>query len=134
MSAIVQAFEPPYDPGAEFERCRHYLEAALAFTEGTHTIDDIREGVRARSYHFWPGKNSAAITEVCQYPRKRVFNVFLAGGNLEEITHGMEPDFCSFARFLGCTEIVMAGRFGWEKPLKPLGWHRSAIVLTKSLR
>lgn len=134
MNAIVQAFEPPYDPGAEFERCRYYIEAALAFAEGTHTIEDIREGVRVRRYHFWPGEHSAAITEVLQFPRKRVFNVFLAGGNLNEIIDRMEPDFCSFARHLGCTEIALIGRLGWEKPLKPLGWHRSAIVLTKPLR
>jgi hypothetical protein len=134
MNSIVQAFLPRIDPGAEFERCKPWLEAALAEAGGTHTIDDIRAGIAARRYHFWPGKSSAAITEVFNFPQMRVFNVFLAGGDLEEILTDMEPDFCSFAEYLGCSQIALIGRPGWEKALKPLGWQRTAVVLSKELR
>jgi hypothetical protein len=134
MNNVVHAFAPRIDPGAEFERCKPWIEAALVEARGTHTIEDVKAGVAARRYHFWPGKNAAAITEVFNFPRQRVFNVFLAGGDLNEILTEMEPDFCSFAEFLGCSSIVMTGRRGWEKVLKPLGWHPTAVVLAKELR
>jgi hypothetical protein len=132
MNALVEAFAPPKDPGAEFERCRAWLEAALEEAHGTHTIDDVREGVRTGRCHFWPGENSAAVTEVFQFPRARVLNVFLAGGDLGELLK-MEAYFCSWAAHLGCSQIVLTGRPGWAKALQSLGWQRTAVVLAKSI-
>jgi hypothetical protein len=130
--ALLEAFStrPPVD--AEFERCAGWLADALEHSDGTHNMADIRAGVANGHYHLWPGKHCASVTEVLQFPRRRVLNVFLSGGDLEEILI-MERDFCSWGRYLGCDGIMMTGRDGWQRKLKNLGWRKQAIVLAKSL-
>src|SRR3546814_5288752 len=61
-----------------------FRSAALSFSGGTHTYDDVVEGVNTGRYVFWPGPNSAVITEIIEYPRQRTLHFFLAGGNRSE--------------------------------------------------
>lgn len=117
------------DAKADWERCRGYIEAALEYTGGTHTIEDVEEGIARGELHFWPGKRCAVVTEVVDYPRMRVLNLFLCGGDLDELK-AMQPCFLSFAEFLGCRKLTLGGRLGWERALKSLGWQRHFVVLT----
>jgi hypothetical protein len=121
------------DPVADFDRCRPFLQSALDRGGNTHTLEDIAAGVAAGTYHFWPGERSAAVTEVFQYPRARYLNVFLAGGDMDEILQ-MEPCFCSWGKHLGCSRIFLIGREGWGKVLKSQGWQTQFAVVSKTLQ
>lgn len=108
---------------------RQYIEGALAYAGGTHTYDDIREGVEQGRLQFWPGIHSAAISEIITYPRSRVLNIILAGGNLAEIEAGM-PTLLEWARTQGCTSASLTGRKGWERTfLTRTGWAPSSLVV-----
>ena len=105
----------------EFMRCKKYIEAALEYSGGTHDIIDIYEGLYRGTMQLWPNKNSCLVTELVTYPKKKVLNVFLGGGDLTEILE-MHDSVISWAKDQGCSALNMTGRFGWKKPLAKHGW------------
>jgi hypothetical protein len=119
----------PEEAPAEFARCRPWIEAAIDRAEGTLTIDDVIHAIAEGRMHFWPGKNCAAVTELAVFPRKRILNVTLAGGDMDEILD-MIPSFKAFGRALGCECVAVVGREGWERVLGRLGWKKAHVVLT----
>jgi hypothetical protein len=117
---------------SELERCRDWLEAALEYSGGTHTFEDIVEGIHRAAFQFWPAPNGAAITEIIEFPRKRVLHVFLAGGELDQIVD-MDKSAGEFAKANGCTAMTIAGRKGWEKVLKKNGWDYYFTTLSREV-
>jgi hypothetical protein len=115
---------------------RQHIEGALAYAGGTHTYDDIREGVEQGRFQFWPGVHSAAVTEIIEYPRCRALNIILAGGDvgyLAEMEAGL-PVILDWARAQGCTSATFSGRKGWERTfLTRTGWVPSLVVFEKKL-
>ena len=105
----------------EFERCKPYIEAALEYTGGTHDIIDIYAGLYKGTMQLWPAEKSCLVTEIINYPKKKVLNIFLGGGDLTEIL-SMHEDVIRWAKDQGCTALNMTGRFGWKKPLAKHGW------------
>ena len=118
----------------EWERCRRWVEAALEYADGCFTIEDIRNRVASGQYQFWPGANSAVITEVIQYPRKRALHIFLAGGQMDELA-SMYPDVEAYARFRECTSVTLSGRRGWLRSFmaKYNGFTEQWVSLGKAL-
>lgn len=105
----------------ELERCREWIEAALEYSGGTHNFDDVAEGLKSGVLQLWPTPKGCIVTEIVLYPRKRVLNVFLGGGELDQILD-MHTDVVNWAKAQGCTALTMSGRAGWKKPLAPHGW------------
>ena len=98
------------------------LEQALTYAGGTHTMDDVVEAIEAGSMLFWPGTNSAIVTEIGVYPRCKVLHFFLAGGDLAEL-EAMVPSILAYGRSQGCTKATLAGRPGWGRSfLSRTGW------------
>ncbi len=105
----------------EFERCKPYIEAALEYTGGTHDLIDIYEGLYKGTMQLWPAEKSCLVTEIITYPKMKVLNIFLGGGDLTEIL-SMHEDVIRWAKDQGCSALNMTGRFGWKKPLAKHGW------------
>jgi len=114
--------------GAEWRRCAPWIQAAL---DGSHTLEDVFEGVRTGEFHFWPGRRSAAVGEFVEHPRRRDYHVWLAGGDLAELVE-MERAAAVFARSLGCDRITIHGRPGWARALKH--YRPVYLALAKDLR
>lgn len=115
------------------DEARPFLQKALDLAGGTHTIEDVRQAIDAGLVRFWPGINSAIITEVIQYPQKRALNFWLAGGNIAEL-EAMYPEVEAWGRTHGCTVASTSGRPGWERSfLKREGWLPRTVVMTKEL-
>ena len=95
----------------DLEGARPHIEAALSYSGGTHTFEDVVAGVSAGRLQFWPGPNSAVITEIQEYPQKRTLHFFLAGGNLAEL-EVMLPMISEWGREQGCTAMSLTGRRG----------------------
>lgn len=110
-----------------FERCKPYLEAALQYADGTHTIEDVADGIARGVFHFWPGKRSAAVTQILVYPRAQFLLIFLAGGDMDELID-MIPSWKSWGAYLGCSKLTLAGRPGWQRVLGD--WQREVVVLS----
>lgn len=120
-------------PDQAWARCRPYIEAALA-TCHTHTIEDVEAGIEAGLFQFWPGRNCAAVTEICTYPRRRALHHWLSGGDLHELVRqsfSME----SWATLNGCTAIygTSADRPGLRRVLSRLGYEVGQIEYNKDL-
>ena len=105
----------------ELERCKPWIEAALEYSGGTHDLSDIVEGLSKGVLQLWPTPKGCIVTEIVVYPKKRVLNVFLGGGELEQIMD-MHSDVIDWAKAQGCSALTMSGRLGWKKPLEAHGW------------
>lgn len=101
---------------------------ALEYADGTHTFDDVVSMVFSGKVVFWPYKDSFLITEVLEYPQKRVLHVFLAGGVLEDLCD-VQDKLKELARKSNCTALSLCGRRGWLKPLAVYGWKPGGSTL-----
>lgn len=100
---------------------------------GTHAIEDVEKQIDDGEAMLWLGENSAAVTEILRYPRAKVFHVWLAGGDMDEITNQMLPKAEAFARVEGCTKMTMGGRNGWNRVMVKHGFTPLASVCAKEL-
>ena len=107
---------------------RLYIENALSYTEGTHTFDDLVYMVLQCRLLWWPLPSSFMLTEVVTYPRVRHLNVFLAGGNLDEI-RATQDQLIMVAKVQGCSALSLSGRRGWVKALAKQGWKESHTAM-----
>ena len=116
----------------ELERCKDWIEAALERCGGTHEWSDIVEGIHSLRYQFWPAEKGCAVTEIIMFPKKKIFHVFLAGGEMDQIVD-MNDSAAQFAKAQGCDGMSIAGRKGWSRVLKNEGWTESFTTLAKEL-
>tara|TARA_B100000965_G_scaffold215869_1_gene180518 strand:- start:8996 stop:9370 length:375 start_codon:yes stop_codon:yes gene_type:complete len=105
----------------DLERCRSWIEDALVYSNGTHNFDDVVLGIAESRMQLWAAPKGCIVTEIVVYPQKKVLNLFLAGGDLEQLKD-MNTDITTWAKAHGCTGGMLTGRLGWKKALAPLGW------------
>ena len=119
----------------DFERLSPYIQEALGYTGGSHTLEHVRQGLDDGILQFWPAPHSFAITEVRRMPSgRKAIHVFLAGGQLEELEplgHVLE----AWGRAEGAQEMSCLGRFGWQRTFltKRAGWIPSLVLYRKTL-
>ncbi|HAI17060.1 MAG TPA: hypothetical protein DCM10_02975 [Xanthomarina gelatinilytica] len=101
-----------------------------------YTTDDILKGLVFEKFQLfisWENKvESAVVTEVAQYPQKKILRYFLAGGN--NINNWLEPiqeKIEKFAKLNNCNSIEVAGRKGWARKLK--GYEQKIYLFSKEL-
>lgn len=116
----------------DFERYRDWIQAALDHGGNTHTFEDIVHGITIGRLQLWPAPRGCAVTEIVVYPQKKVLNLFLAGGELEQF-FDMYEDAAAWGRSQGCTAMTLSGRLGWERVMKPRGWTAKMIVMEKDI-
>lgn len=116
----------------DLERCKPWIEAALVHCNGTHEWDDIVVGIASSKMQLWAAPRGCIVTEIVVYPRKKVINIFLAGGDLDQIMD-MEHDIGQWAKSHGCTGGMMTGRLGWKKPLMENGWKLQHVSFHKEI-
>ena len=114
----------------ELLRCEKWIQDALDVGGNTHDFRHIVDSVISGHMQLWAGEKGCAVTEIVVYPNKKVLHVFLAGGEMQQITD-MEEDAVKWAKAQGCSGMTLAGRFGWKKVLKDYGWKPAMLVLGK---
>lgn len=114
----------------QFDRCRPWIEAALEYSSGTHTGDDVLGAIKAGRMQFWPAPRAAVVTEILDFPRKRLLHVFLAGGEMASVIE-MLPSVEEFARANRCDGLTIAGRPGWQRIMKRHGFEPAFTALAK---
>jgi hypothetical protein len=110
-----------YQAGAELQRCRKWIEDALEYCNGTHVWEDVVQAIAESRMQLWAAPKGCMVTEIVVYPRKKVLNIFLAGGDLSQLLD-MNNDMAEWAKKQGCTGGTLTGRVGWKKVLEPMGW------------
>ena len=117
---------------SEIERCRPWIEAALEYSGGTHLFEDIEAGILSGRFQLWPAPDACMVTEIVVYPRKKVLNGFLAGGNLETLK-AMYASVEAWGAAQGCSAATVSGRKGWERVWAREGWAPLHTTLAKEI-
>lgn len=104
--------------------------------DDTYTARDILDGLVKNAFQLfisWEDKvESAVITEVIQYPQKKVCRYFLAGGsNINNWLEPIQQEIEKFAKYNQCNAIEVAGRKGWLRKLK--GYEQKIYLMSKKL-
>ena len=128
---IIQV--PPEDLHIIWNQVEPKIIKAL---DDCYTAKDILDGLIQKRFQLfisWEDKvESAVITEIAQYPRKRILRYFLAGGkNLDNWLEPIQKEIEQFAKNNQCDAIEVAGRKGWSKKLK--GYEQKIYLFTKEL-
>jgi hypothetical protein len=108
------------------------LRRALQASGGTHTLTDVVRLIDNEKAQLWLRDRSCIVTQIKQYPQKRVLLFWLATGEREELFE-MYPLINAWAkRVPGCELAIFTGRRGWERTaLVDDGWKP---VLTKFIK
>lgn len=114
----------------EFERCVQWLVPALE--GGRRTMADVARAIGEGKAQLWPGKACAMVTEVHTFPTGKALQVWLAGGDMAELM-AMQAGVEAWGRLVGCSEVIIEGRKGWERTLKPAGFELFSVCLRKAI-
>ena len=125
----------PQDPlttsfSDEFQRCLKWINDALESAHNSHSAEDVFAMCQAGDAQFWPFADSVIITEIVNYPKRRVLRFWLAGGNLNTLLK-VEPDIVNWSKQYNCNGVEINGRKGWERVLK--SYKPSSITLVKEI-
>ena len=121
--------------GDWFGDCRAYLEEACKIHPFLD-IDDVyflcAQGVLLLSIQTSEtGRvRGCCVTEFVNYPKHRVINIVLCGGEPGFLENGFGEllgEIERRAKGLGATAIAAIGRVGWEKVAPTYGWHSKAL-------
>ena len=113
-------------------RCRPWIEAALSYSGGTHTFEDVAQGIAEGRMQLWDAPDGCCVTEIVEYPRKRVLNGFLAGGEMAQILD-IIPSIEAWAKMQGCDGTELTGRRGWGRVFASHGYRETAVTLRKDM-
>lgn len=117
----------------DMDQIRKWIADALEYSGGTHTVDDVIDGIVSGHMQLWPAPRGCAVTEIVSYPRKKVLHVFLAAGEMDQIVDMLESAK-DWGRQQGCDAFTIAGRKGWKRVLAKHGFNETFTVLETSLR
>jgi hypothetical protein len=118
----------PFDQ--EWERCSPWVQAALDHAGNLFTLEDVKKAVIKGEAIFLPGLEAVVIAEIRVYPQKRIYNCWLAGGNLEELKLAFAPAIRRYAKRAGCDAITIQGRPGWQRVFN---MRQKGVVLTEEV-
>lgn len=107
-------------------------------TRGKYSVDDIKAGFFSGHAQLWlwltPTAIGVLITEIAVYPQNRCCIITTgAGTNADEWWQAALSRIEEFARYAGCSDIVVQCRPGWEKRIKQAGYDKTHIYMEKRL-
>lgn len=110
------------------------LEPAAA-RNGLYTKDSILGGLVRGEFQLWIAETDemvmAALTEIADYPGRRVASVVLLGGNGLDRALPFLDVIEAWARENGCHRFVNEGRGGLAKKLEKRGYWMESIRMVK---
>lgn len=107
------------------------LQKVLGYQGGLYSLDSILQRIADGRMQSWSANETWVVTEVIEYPLKKVVNIFLVVGDLRDAL-AFEPQIEEFARSVGADMVTAYGRPGWEKVL-PQGWKQGFAMFSKEL-
>lgn len=125
---------PKEDINLVWDQVESYIKKSL---DDTYIARDILDGIitnRFQLFISWENKEveSAVVTEVADYPQKRVLRYVLAGGkNLDNWLEQIQTAIEEFAIRNHCQAVEVAGRKGWLRKLK--GFKQKIYLMSKEL-
>lgn len=117
---------PKEDWEIAFDRHEKHIISALKHQD-RYNLSDIKEKISQGIFHIWAGNDAFYISSFGEFPRYKVLNLFLCGGNYDELEEMLES-IESFAKEHDCKYLYGGGRKGWIRKLKHLGFKQEYMV------
>ena len=106
------------------------LEKMLSDHGDLYAIGDIMELIQSGQMQSFSDGSNWVVTQVRDYPRKRVLEVFFAIGDLEGV-YALEDKVLAFQKEIGADMLVTSGRLGWLKRAAP-GWRPLTVNFVRA--
>jgi hypothetical protein len=137
-SNIHVALVPPLQVQVVWEQIEHMLAPAIETSNGRWTMESMYKNLTAGHKHLWlifdetNSIDSVAVTQVVEYPVKRMLSIeFLGGNNIEKWVYKLLEVLNSFAQDARCGGIEATARFGFWKWLEKDGFEKAYTVFEK---
>lgn len=111
---------------------KKWIEDALEYSPGTHDLEDILYAISTGEMQLFANKGGCAVTQIVEYPKKKVLFVFLAGGELDSVI-SLHDEAMEYAKSRGCDTLMQIGRMGWTRELKKHGWENKSACMTRAI-
>lgn len=113
-----------------WQRVRPMIEKAVAYSAGKYLADDFYDPLLRGDMQLWVNEHSAAMTEILNYPHRRICNIVACGGgDLGSLARDLEI-IEAWARHRGCQGMRIEGRPGWQRILR--NYNSSNIILERT--
>lgn len=117
----------------KFKECEKYISDALKYCNGTHDLQDVADQIHRGELQLWPANETALVSQIITYPKRKAIHIFLAGGNIDELIN-MEQSVFTWAKMQGCDLLTFSGRLGWSRSkLKQRGYKVDHMMMVKEL-
>ena len=131
---------PPQEVPAVFPSIKELVLRSLEYAHGNLNVDDVYSHLISSQTVLWLVTDekfniqSFIITDVQQYPRRKVIRILLsAGKEMESWKKEATEAFIVWAKHIGASQIEVIGRKGWEKALNNLDYKFGHVVLVKEI-
>ncbi len=124
----------PREVDEVWPRLAPLIAQGLRFAGGCFADDDVKRSLiegRRQLWVDWPAMCCVLITELVDYPLKRVLHVFLAAGRLPRDWRALWRGIERWASSEDCTGVEIRGRPGWARRLPD--YRATMIFLSKEL-
>lgn len=117
----------------KFKECEKFISDALEYCNGTHDLQDVADQIYRGELQLWPANETALVSQIITYPKRKAIHIFLAGGNIDELIN-MEESVFTWAKMQGCDLLTFSGRLGWSRSkLKTRGYKVDHMMMVKEL-
>jgi hypothetical protein len=129
---------PPEQVDTVWPKIEHLLVNSASRTRGKYAVADIKAGVLAGHAQLWvwdsPTALAVLVTEIAVYPQNRVCIISTGvGDDADEWWDRSLARLEDFARFAGCTDMLIQCRPGWERRIRTAGYSKTHIEMEKRL-
>ena len=113
------------------------IEKALLHAEGELIPDDIKKHLDTSELRLWVALENkdviaSMVTEIIQYPRKKIVRVITLAGKDMSMWYDFLPMLEGYAIRNGCSSLEAWTRKGMTRKLKD--WKHSYDIITKDLK
>jgi len=117
---------------------KHFVERAVASGLGRIDADDVKAQLLEGGMQLWalvtaegePEVLAVLVTEIMQYPRKRVLDLALMAGDRMDVWLEALPLLEEWAAAHGIDQVQIHGRKGWERVT---GYPARGVSLVKDI-
>lgn len=131
------AINNPFQLAAEIDRCQPWIQAALerscADGRPTHSFLCVRQMILSNEAQLWSTENGCCVTILSTFPLRTIMQVWLLGGDFEEVFETHADNVERYARNNNCDVLFVTGRRGWVRRLEPHGYTEMGAVVARKL-
>ncbi len=107
------------------------MERALHAANDLYSLQDIGNMLHTGDMQGHVEKDTWALTQICDYPRKRTVDITFVVGNLEGSLL-LEEKITNWAKGHKASLITAVGREGWWEHRTP-GWRKCGTLFAKDI-